>query len=767
MKRIATFVALVLGLLSLEAGEQNLAVESFVLAETDLTANMEGTAVRDQNGEICALIKVETTQKGFTFDVGILGVTSVVEKTGEIWVYVPFGIRKITIMHPELGILRDYPLPCAIEKGRTYILKLIAGTVKTIVEHKVTRQFLHVKLQPSDAILELDGKEKPTENGVYQEFLSFGTYSYRVYRKNYHEASGTVQISDPNNTHHLNIVLKPAFGYVSILDRKHPEIKGASVYIDDEKVGVVPVENLMMPSGEHKLKVVKPHYEIYKESFVISDEENKVFNPVLTPDYADVTLKTSDGASIYINGEQKGKGVWSGRLNSGTYVFEARQTGYVTSAISYEVSRKDHSKTINLPAPTPIYGALVVSSVPSLARISVDGKYVGDTPKFLGNQVIGEHAVKVELAGYQTQTQIVNVVEGKETSLIFELHKTGSESQATSSASAAAAADLSSQGAANCYMVSRPGTYKIRTVKGNSQISVGQVALGSVLWETFGTDVAPNVGDLIKSVSVSNGYIIFETSDVFREGNALIAARDDSGKILWSWHIWLTDRPKEEDYKSAGRMMDRNLGALSGRLGDVGSLGLLYQWGRKDPFLGSSSKSEDTAAASTLIWPLEVQSDSNNGTVAYATAHPTTFITSNSANSDWYFTGSSSADNTRWQSKKTMYDPCPAGWRVPDGGDNGIWARAKGATASFNALFSAGGMIFSVDFGNVANLWYPAAGCIVEGNARLDAVGEQGYYWSVTPDGSSTSTMVLKGSKAWPSFSIPRAKGCSVRCVKE
>ena len=36
-------------------------------------------------------------------------------------------------------------------------------------------------------------------------------------------------------------------------------------------------------------------------------------------------------------------------------------------------------------------------------------------------------------------------------------------------------------------------------------------------------------------------------------------------------------------------MMDRNLGATSATPGNVGSLGLLYQWGRKDPFLGSSS----------------------------------------------------------------------------------------------------------------------------------------------------------------------------------
>ena len=80
--------------------------------------------VHDQNGNVCALIKVETTQKGFTFDVGVLGVVSVVEQPAEIWVYVPFGIRKITIQHPQLGILRDYPIPFAIEKGRTYKMKL-------------------------------------------------------------------------------------------------------------------------------------------------------------------------------------------------------------------------------------------------------------------------------------------------------------------------------------------------------------------------------------------------------------------------------------------------------------------------------------------------------------------------------------------------------------------------------------------------------------------------------------------------------------------
>ena len=88
-------------------------------------------------------------------------------------------------------------------------------------------------------------------------------------------------------------------------------------------------------------------------------------------------------------------------------------------------------------------------------------------------------------------------------------------------------------------------------------------------------------------------------------------------------------------YNNAGTMMDRNLGVTSATPGDVGALGLLYQWGRKDPFLGSSSISSNIEAASTITWPSAVSSDSSNGTTEYAIANPTTFIIYNSSNYDW------------------------------------------------------------------------------------------------------------------------------------
>lgn len=90
----------------------------------DITAVSHGTTVMDQNGEKCALIKVETTQTGFSFDVGSLGVVKTTYEPGEVWVYVPYGVKRISISHPSFGVLRDFNFPHALEKGKTYLLKL-------------------------------------------------------------------------------------------------------------------------------------------------------------------------------------------------------------------------------------------------------------------------------------------------------------------------------------------------------------------------------------------------------------------------------------------------------------------------------------------------------------------------------------------------------------------------------------------------------------------------------------------------------------------
>lgn len=336
---------------------------------------------------------------------------------------------------------------------------------------------------------------------------------------------------------------------------------------------------------------------------------------------------------------------------------------------------------------------------------------------------------------------------------------------------------------ANCYIVTEPGVYCFLAVKGNTSESVGTIASAEVLWESFGSDVAPKAGDLIENAAYylpstsTIGRIYFRVSTPKR-GNAVIAAKDASGKILWSWHIWMTDQPEDQVYNNgAGTMMDRNLGATSATPGSVGALGLLYQWGRKDPFLGSSSISSNTRAKSTLSWPSPVKSTASTGTIDYAVSNPVTFITSNGSNDDWYYTGNSSTDNTRWRSSKTIYDPCPAGYRVPDGGDNGIWSKAFGSSASFSddaydstnkgINFGSSGKGTKKLSSSVSVCWYPAAGFLDYYDGSLTDVGSCGNYWPCSPDGHYACRLNFRNyGSVSPSSSNFRANGYSVRCQR-
>ena len=328
--------------------------------------------------------------------------------------------------------------------------------------------------------------------------------------------------------------------------------------------------------------------------------------------------------------------------------------------------------------------------------------------------------------------------------------------------------------AANSFIISSSEVYFFKTVKGNSSESVGSVSSADILWESYGTAETPEVGSLVSSVSVQDDMIVFEVTEPYREGNAVIAAKDADGTILWSWHIWLTDQPQEQVYNNnAGTMMDRNLGATSATPGDVGALGLLYQWGRKDPFLGSSSiqLGSKSFAQSTITWPSSEISDSFIGTIEYTVSHPTTFILRNNLNNDWYYSKSSAMDNTRWQSDKTIYDPCPSGWRVPSGGPYGVWSQAVGSSSDYTINSDAinMGFNFSGDFGNFSTIWYPTSGEISPVNGSLSGVGSNGYYWSVTPLGFQAYYLYLyRAGDVGPSHSNNnRASGISVRCLQE
>lgn len=351
--------------------------------------------------------------------------------------------------------------------------------------------------------------------------------------------------------------------------------------------------------------------------------------------------------------------------------------------------------------------------------------------------------------------------------------------------------DLSENSTANCYIVPSAGSYSFKTVRGNTTVSVGNPASAVVLWESFGTDVKPDVGDIVKYVEYKDGYVTFTTPDQLNNGNALIAVKDADDNILWSWHIWVCKdynptKDNQQVYKNnAGVMMDRHLGATSATPGDIHAFGLLYQWGRKDPFLsagriptGADVDGMLDQAASTLEWPSAVKSDKSTGTIEYAVNHPTTFISNSDSNSDWLM------DNyQRWNNKKkTEYDPCPAGWKVPgkynvDEDSYTIW-RWSFSEKQWKTVSNWDKTNLGMDFaktdkklGSAECIWYPAAGCRKYSDGKLIYVGTCGPCWSsFGSDYLVRDSMALhfdNTGRVTTNQTIGRAFAASVRCVAE
>ena len=341
---------------ALKTDAQNILVSSFRLLETDLTANTAGTMEHDQNGEVAALIKVVTTQTGFSFDGGSLGIVKAVQKPAEIWVYVPRGLKEITISHPQLGILRDYYLPVAITSAKTYEMVLIAGEVQTVVKQARTSQYVVFQLTPPNAFVELDGEVLATNEGTATKMMKFGTYNYRVQAPNYLPEAGNVTVNDPNNKHVVNIALKPNF--------------------------------------------------------------------------SSVTLKVDDNAEIWINGERKGTGIWTGNLGAGTYVFETKKENHRDSYMSRDITVTSEPQTITLQAPTPILGEADINSTPAMADIYIDGKKMGQTPQMVSDLLIGQHQVRISKQGFSDYNSTLTVKEGETSVLTAKLEKVKAEQTA-------------------------------------------------------------------------------------------------------------------------------------------------------------------------------------------------------------------------------------------------------------------------------------------------------------------------------------------------
>ena len=318
---------------------------------------------------------------------------------------------------------------------------------------------------------------------------------------------------------------------------------------------------------------------------------------------------------------------------------------------------------------------------------------------------------------------------------------------------------------ANCYIVTAPGVYKFPASKGNTTESVGDIDDVTVLWETWNNTGDVTRRSLIQASHYEGGYVYFQVAEPFHGGNALIAAKDENETILWSWHIWMPKTPVtdiNEANIATRAMMSRNVGALVDTPADgvapAESFGLMYQWGRKDPFPGIGDPT--TNAPATIYGSVTYVNGQNS--LLGGVQNPNVLYYEDDM--EWQNEGNDVVAALWGEAKKTINDPCPPGYCLP-ARESGpaFWASSDITGKDYvtlkpeNYTMKIGAQVF------------PLAGYIDDADGVHKAAGEYLLIWSGRWDSGTQNGYGFSGSVGSDirRRGTIRSRAGNVRCVAE
>lgn len=281
MKKIIAIIATLFCVITLSA-QDSLKVKSFELDPTDLTAQQRN--VKDGNGEICALVKVQMVDKEVKFEGDIIGQSE--QQKNEYYVFLINGTQRLKVVSQKALPLEvefsDYGIK-ELKGGSTYVLKIIWS-------EKAPGVSFHVGI-PNVAIT-VEGKQYTTdEMGDLDLPLGNGKYSYTVEKDNYVTIYDTLTIDRlpviKNITLQTDSRLKDK-GLLTVtypLDAEFTVEPASNTSSKPAKKKILTGEALAL-NGDYHISLKKKEYVPETISVTVKQGQvvNTSFNPILEAD---------------------------------------------------------------------------------------------------------------------------------------------------------------------------------------------------------------------------------------------------------------------------------------------------------------------------------------------------------------------------------------------------------------------------------------------------------------------------------------------------
>ncbi|MBQ8760341.1 MAG: PEGA domain-containing protein [Bacteroidales bacterium] len=369
----------------------------------------------DGNGNPMALIKITTEnisseERDKLYFKGNLATDfDPVPKIGELYLYLSAEAATfIEIKHPDFGkctidILETLGEP--LEEYAGYEMILVSN-YKPNPELLPKFNYLVINTSHDDAMIYVDDvfigmKEIST-------LLSVDTvHTWRIECDLYKPKSGEI-ILKPGDPLVLQEDLEPDYGYVNITTL--PE-DSAVVYIDKKIAGFTPYQSGKIKSGSHDVLVMKENFKHEFHTFEADSAQTAYLGIDMKYSVVHVSVSTDSLSKIYINDKYRGEGTWSGVLDEGMNLFEARKKNHKTSFVEKELFIGT-SDTIVISSPEPIFSSIDIQTDPDEVDVYIDGEHYGTTKLsrlFVDKIMIGQHDIKFEKDGYALSLKGINV----------------------------------------------------------------------------------------------------------------------------------------------------------------------------------------------------------------------------------------------------------------------------------------------------------------------------------------------------------------------